>query len=56
MSGEVKPMEGAERPVPGAPKPAETAASRLRREMPSLRTAFLWTEILGRPLSQRRRR
>ena len=45
-------------PVPPAPKqpPKPTAADRLRSEMPGMKTAVLWAEILDKPLSRRGRR
>ena len=44
--------------VPAAPKqpPKPTVADRLRNEMPSMKTAVMWSEILDKPLSRRGRR
>ena len=45
-------------PAPKAPKqpPQPTVADRLRAELPSMKTAVLWSEILDKPLSRRNRR
>lgn len=45
-------------PAPPAPKqpPKPTVADRLREELPSMRTAVVWSEILDKPLSRRNRR
>ena len=45
-------------PAPPAPKqpPKPTVADRLRKEMPSMKTAVMWSEILDKPLSRRGRR
>ena len=45
-------------PVPPAPKtpPKPTVADRLRAEMPGMKTAVVWAEILDKPLSRRGRR
>ena len=44
--------------APPAPKqpPKPTVADRLRKEMPSMKTAVMWAEILDKPLSRRGRR
>ena len=41
-----------------APKqpPKPSAAERLRSELPSMRSAVVWAEILDKPLSRRGRR
>ena len=55
MSGEKR---NAPRPAapeaPGAPK--QTVADRLRAELPSMKSAVMWAEILDKPLSRRGRR
>ena len=47
-------MNRAEQPSPKQP-PKPTAADRLRAELPSMKTAVLWSEILDKPLSRRKR-
>ena len=44
--------------TPSAPKqpPKPTVAERLRAELPSMKTAVMWAEILDKPLSRRGRR
>ena len=44
--------------APSAPKqpPKPTVAERLRAEMPGMKTAVMWAEILDKPLSRRGRR
>ena len=53
MNGNAKPGANVQ-PVKATAKPS--AAARLRQEMPSMRAAFLWSEILGKPLAMRGRR
>ena len=45
-------------PAPPALKqpPKPTVADRLRKEMPSMKTAVMWSESLDKPLSRRGRR
>lgn len=39
-----------------AQPPKPTVADRLRSEMPSMKTAVMWAEILDKPLSRRGKR
>ncbi len=55
MNEDVKPGQAAKEAKPEAPARG-SMASRLRQEMPPLRTVFLWSEILGSPRSRQRRR
>lgn len=50
-----KPMNASTPPASKEP-PKPTVADRLRQEMPSMKTAVMWSEILDKPLSRRGRR